>query len=136
MSKYETAKNVLEGVVGTSVGMVVQTVIAHNTPANLKFLPRMGMKVGTLVIGSLLSTMASKKATEGLDTILEGVKKGVELAEAEEAEKAADLKAALEQAQANQDEADVRVAEAVKATSAKRKPATKKIDTTLPNPEA
>lgn len=83
MSKYENFKDAITGVVSASVGLVIQTVIAKNTPVDLPYFPKLGMRVGTLVIGSLLSNMAATKITDGLDNIVSGVKKGVEEAEAE-----------------------------------------------------
>lgn len=83
MSKYENFKSAIEGVVSASVGLVITTVISKNTPADLNFLPKIGMKVGTLVIGSLLSSMAAKKITDGMDTAVAGVKKGIDEAEAD-----------------------------------------------------
>jgi hypothetical protein len=88
MSKFETFKNAVEGIVSASVGLVIHTVIAKNTPTNLKFLPRTGMKVGTLVIGSLLSNMAAKKITDGLDGLVAGVKEDIQKVEAERAAEA------------------------------------------------
>lgn len=127
MTKYERTKNVVEGIIAASVGLVVTQVIAKNIPADLKFLPRTGVKLGTLVIASLLSEAAAKKATDGLDNIVDGVKLGVEKAEEEIALAEEALKAV---------EKVYEEAEAEKAQPApKRKPSTKKIDTTLPNPE-
>lgn len=83
MSKYENFKNAVEGIVSASVGLVIHTVIAKNMPGDLKFLPRTGMKVGTLIIGSLLSNMAAKKVTEGLDAFVDGVKADIRKVEDE-----------------------------------------------------
>ena len=83
MSKYEAFKDAVTGVVSASVGLVIQTVISKNTPVDLPYFPKLGMRVGTLVIGSLLSNMAATKITDGLDNLVSGVKKSVEEAEAE-----------------------------------------------------
>lgn len=86
MSKYENLKSVVEGVVSTSVGLVTHTVIARNTPSNLKFFPRLGMRFGTLVIGSLLSKMAAKAITDNMDEFVANISKVVEEVETPEVE--------------------------------------------------
>jgi hypothetical protein len=83
MTTYENVKNVVEGAVSASVGLVIHTVIAKNTPVGLRFLPRIGMRFGTLVIGTILSNMAAKRITDNLDEIFFGVRDGIEEAEAE-----------------------------------------------------
>lgn len=82
MSVYDGFKNGIEGVVSASVGLVIHTVIAKNTPADLKFLPRIGMRFGTLIIGTILSNMAAKAITDNLDVFVEGVSESVKEAEA------------------------------------------------------
>jgi hypothetical protein len=80
---YENFKSAVEGVVSASVGLVLTTVIVKNTPADLTFLPKLGMRVGTLVIGSLLSNMAAKKITDGMDNMATGIQTSIDEAEAE-----------------------------------------------------
>jgi len=118
MSKFETFKNAVEGIVSASVGLVIHTVIAKNTPTNLKFLPRTGMKVGTLVIGSLLSNMAAKKITDGLDGLVAGVKEDIQKVEAE---RAAEAEAAKPRTYLDDVADDISV-----TPKPKRKPAVKK----------
>lgn len=86
MSKYDTFKNILEATVSASVGLVVGQVIAKNTPAGLNKFQTYGMRLGTLVIGSTLSNLASKNIIGGLDKFVGEVKENVEAAEAEKAE--------------------------------------------------
>lgn len=118
MSKYENFKDAITGVVSASVGLVIQTVIAKNTPVDLPYFPKLGMKVGTLVIGSLLSNMAATKITDGLDNIVSGVKKGVEEAEAELKEQSFTEMA--------EDALNITITEPADVPKPKRKPTAKK----------
>jgi hypothetical protein len=57
-------KSIIELAAGASVGMVIDGVAKHVRPSNLKTLGKIGYKVGTLIIGTVVTEACLDYAKE------------------------------------------------------------------------
>lgn len=74
VGKKDIVKSVVAAICGASAVQILGNAIAHTTPATTKFIGRIGVGIGTFILGGMLSDAVTNYTDTQIDDLYDGLK--------------------------------------------------------------